>query len=133
MVPEPELEHHQRPEPVPMFAAALDVLGDEASHAVGAEQAAVESRSVEQDGLELVFELGLKPAADGDAVAILRRVLIGLGKRSAKARLSTTLDRPGRNIELAVQGHRRGQLDNTVVQERSPAFEAMARCSPGQL
>ena len=45
MVPEPELEHHQRPEPVPMLAAALDVLSDEGTHAVGAEQAAFEWRS----------------------------------------------------------------------------------------
>ncbi len=44
MVPEPELEHHQRPEPVSMFAAAFDVLGDKGAHAVGAEQATVEWR-----------------------------------------------------------------------------------------
>ena len=45
MVPEPELEHHERPEPVPMFAAAFDVLGDEGTHAVGPEQTPVEWRS----------------------------------------------------------------------------------------
>ena len=72
---------------------------------VGAEQAAVEGRCGRAGwpgSSSLSSAWNQRPT--GTPKPILRRVLIGLGKRSAKARLSTTFDRPGRNLSLRSSG-----------------------------
>ena len=71
MVPEPELEHDERPEPVAVLSAAFEMLGDEGPDGLGAEEAPLEGRSVQEDVAEFLLELVLEPAADGNAEAHL--------------------------------------------------------------
>ena len=101
---EPELEHQERPEPGAVLAAAVEVLGDQGADGLGAEEAPIESGPVEQDRTKLFLELARNQRPTGTPKPILGRVRIGGGKRSANARLSTTLERPGRNLNLRSRG-----------------------------
>ena len=113
------------PEPVAVLAAAFDVLGDEGTDGLGAEEAPIQRRSVEEDVAQLVLELVPEPAADGDAEAHLAAGPDRPGEQVGEGLLEHDLGAARAEPELAVQGHRRGQLDDPVVQERPPALQAV--------
>lgn len=126
MVPEPELEHDERPEAVAVLAAACDVVGDQGTNGVGAEESPIEARSVEQNGAELVFQLVLEPAADGDTEAHLAAGPDRFRQQVGEGLLEHNLGAARAKPELSVQRHRGGQIDDPVIQERSPALETMS-------
>jgi len=43
MVPEPELEHDERPEAVAVLATAFEVVGDQGTNRVGTEESPIEA------------------------------------------------------------------------------------------
>src|SRR4051794_14011980 len=62
MVAEPEFEHHEGPEPLRIVAASLNVLVDQPGDRLGLEEAAPERDGVEEDRVELGFQLAPEPS-----------------------------------------------------------------------
>ena len=108
MVPEPKLEHDERPETVAVLASACDVVGDQCTNRIGAEETPVEGGPIEQNLAELVFQLILEPAANGDAEAHLAAGSDGFGQQVGEGPLEDDLGTAWAKPELSVQRHRGG-------------------------
>ncbi len=80
---------------------------------------------IEQDVAELVLELIAKPAADRNTEAHLRPCSDRRGQEIGECLLEHDLGTAAARLHLAVERHRRGQLDDSVVQKWSSAFQAV--------
>src|SRR2546425_12539585 len=111
----PGIEHHERPEDLPVVARAPEVRGDEVPHGGGIEEPNAPDAARRQTVLERRPERPSQPRPDRDAEPLLAAGENGLGEGSAERALEDVLRFPA--SELQRRGDLAPELDQRAIQK----------------
>ena len=127
-LPEPELEHHELPEPVTMVGAAAAVLVPEPRRLRALEDAAIAEPAVEQQ-LGVIGASGPRSHSPiGASKPRLPRSRIARGTRRSRTRRSRYLLRPF--FSFSDDRHPRGELEQLVIEQRLARLERDRHAHP---
>ena len=130
-LPEPQLQHHQAPEPVAMVLSAVAMLVPEAGDGAVVEDAAIAQPAVEQQRVDHRRQRPAQPRADRRFEAVLRPIDDGF--RDAP------LEQPAQQVlapavlQLQARRHRGGELEQLVIEQRLARLERHGHAHPVDL